>query len=226
MLQYIALVLNDYEKEQNEKDPGCIFRRDFRYPPVLPVVFYDGQEAWTAERNFLYRTALNDVFEKYIPRFEYELVDLHRYSPQEIMRFGDALSLVMLVDRLGDQENLEEFLEGLEGYVKTLKIPEELVKVVSDAMTVLLSRARMSGEKIGEITGYFDGKEYRSMFDALVNRIIREREEGIAVGEVKGGQEKVREVARKALAEGVTVELTSRITGLDTETVRELSRKG
>jgi hypothetical protein len=32
------------------------------------------------------------------------------------MRFGDALSLVMLVDRLGDQENLEQFLEGLEGY--------------------------------------------------------------------------------------------------------------
>jgi hypothetical protein len=80
MLQYLALVLNDYAKEQNEKYPGCIFRRDFRYPPVLPVVFYDGPEAWAAERNFLYRTSLNDVFEKYIPRFEYELVDLHRYS--------------------------------------------------------------------------------------------------------------------------------------------------
>jgi predicted transposase YdaD len=99
-----------------------------------------------------------------------------------------------------------------------LKIPEELVKVVSDAMTVLLSRARMSGERIGEITGYFDGKEYRRMFDALVNRIIREREEG--------HEEKAREIARKALEEGVTVELTSRITGLDTETIRELSRKG
>ncbi|MDR1175142.1 MAG: Rpn family recombination-promoting nuclease/putative transposase [Treponema sp.] len=221
MLQYIALVLNDYEKEQNEKDPGCIFRRDFRYPPVLPVVFYDGPEAWTAERNFLYRTALNDVFEKYIPRFEYELVDLRRYSLEEIMRFGDALSLVMLVDRLGEQENLEEFLEGLEGYVKTLKIPDELVKVVSDAMTVLLSRARMSEERIGEITGYFDGKEYRSMFDALVNRIIREREEG----QERGEQKKAREIAQKALAEGVAVELTSRITGLDTETIKELSRK-
>jgi predicted transposase/invertase (TIGR01784 family) len=218
MLQYIALVLNDYEKEQNEKDPGCIFRRDFRYPPVLPIVFYDGSEAWTAERNFLYRTALNDAFEKYIPKFEYELVDLHRYSLQEIMRFGDALSLVMLIDRLGGEENLEEFREGLEGYVKTLKIPEELVKVVSDAMTVLLNRARMPGERIGEITGYFDGKEYRSMFDALVNRIIREREEG--------QEEKAREIARKALAKGATDEFVREITGLDTETIREPSREG
>jgi hypothetical protein len=97
MLQYICLVLDDFEKEAEKKDKGASRRKGFRYPPVLPVIFYDGKGKWTAERNFLDRTELNDVFEKYIPKFEYELVNLNEYSEQDLFKFADALSLVMLV---------------------------------------------------------------------------------------------------------------------------------
>jgi hypothetical protein len=36
LLQYITLVLDKYEKEEEEKRPGISFRKDFHYPPVLP----------------------------------------------------------------------------------------------------------------------------------------------------------------------------------------------
>jgi hypothetical protein len=42
MLHYIALILSDYEKIMDKKIKGIIYTKDFRYPPVLPVVFYDG----------------------------------------------------------------------------------------------------------------------------------------------------------------------------------------
>jgi hypothetical protein len=42
MLHYITLILSDYEKIANKKRKGVIYRKDFRYPPVLPIVFYDG----------------------------------------------------------------------------------------------------------------------------------------------------------------------------------------
>jgi hypothetical protein len=71
---------------------------NFRYPPVLPIVFYDGPTRWTAERNFHDRTALAEEFGKYIPSFEYELVDLNQYSRETLIEFGDALSLIMLID--------------------------------------------------------------------------------------------------------------------------------
>ncbi len=51
MLQYITLVLDDYEKEANKKTDGVTFTKDFKYPPVLLVVFYDGEGSWTAETN-------------------------------------------------------------------------------------------------------------------------------------------------------------------------------
>jgi hypothetical protein len=42
--------------------------------------------------------------------------------------------------------------------------------------------------------------------------------------EARGGQEKACEIARKALAKGATDDFVREITGLDTETIRELSR--
>ena len=100
MLQYICLVLNDWEKEADREKSGASLTKGFRYPPILPIVFYDGRDTWTAERNFLNRTNLNTIFEKYIPKFEYELVNLNDYSEESIKGFGDALSLIMLIDKL------------------------------------------------------------------------------------------------------------------------------
>jgi len=103
MLQYIALVLNDYEKEINAANNKISYTKDFKYPPVLPIVFYDGAGKWAAETNFLHRTEMSGVFEKYIPKFEYELISLNEYSTDELVRFGDTLSLIMIIDKIKRQ---------------------------------------------------------------------------------------------------------------------------
>jgi hypothetical protein len=80
------------------------------------VIFYDGKDKWTAERNFLNKTELNDVFEKYIPKFEYELVNLNEYSEHDLFKFADALSLVMLIDKISTEEELKLFKELPQDY--------------------------------------------------------------------------------------------------------------
>ena len=100
MLQYITMVLADYEKEANKVNENASFAKGFKFPPVLPVVLYDGDSKWTAEKNFLNKTELSEVFEKYIPKFEYEVVNLNEYSEQDIASFGDALSLILIIDKI------------------------------------------------------------------------------------------------------------------------------
>jgi predicted transposase/invertase (TIGR01784 family) len=220
MLQYICFILDAYEKEQILLDPGCITRKEFKYPPVLPVVFYDGPDTWTAETNFLRRTALSEVFEKYIPKFEYELVDLHSYSPQEIARFNDVLSLVMLVDRLGtiEGENLlkqlpENYLEKL-----SLKIPDNLSKLLSDVITVLMDRFEVPREEIEEVIDRFGGKEGRPMFDALVENYKKSRAEG----REEGRREVKLEAGRAMKKEGLPLEQICKYTGLSPEAIEKL----
>jgi len=112
--------LDDFEKEVNKeaskeagKDVKISLSKDFKYPPILPIIFYDGESEWTADTNFLYRTQLNEVFEKYIPKFEYELVCLRNYSFADLAEFGNILSLFMMIDKVRTAEELNHHhLEG------------------------------------------------------------------------------------------------------------------
>ena len=100
LLFYIAMILDDYEKEANRQTEGVSRTKDFKYPPVLPIIFYDGPGEWTAARSLLDRTELSDIFEKYIPKFEYELVSLNQYSVADLAGFGNLLSLFMIISKI------------------------------------------------------------------------------------------------------------------------------
>ncbi|MFP3042382.1 Rpn family recombination-promoting nuclease/putative transposase [Treponema primitia] len=207
MLQYICLVLDNYEKEVNQETKGISSTKDFHYPPVLPVVFYDGPGPWTAELNFLNRTDLNEVFHKYIPKFEYELVDLKRYTQEDIIRFNDTLSLIMLIDQLKTHDGNSVLSKIPREYFteRALKIPENLRKVIDDVITVLLDRLDYPEETIREVTMQITGKEGYMLFDGFVNAVKEERRIQREEGREEGRVETLNEVL-ELLKQGYRVE--------------------
>jgi len=200
MLQYICLVLDAWEKEAD-----------------------------ITERNFLNRTHLSNVFEMYIPKFEYELVNLNDYSEEEIMGFGDALSLVLLIDKIRGNKG-ETLLRQLpEDYIEklSLQIPESLVKLLSDVIQVLLNKSGYDRHEIEKYVGYVEkpeSKEYIGMFEAVIESIIEGREEARQEGKLERDRELL-ENARNALAKGYPIETIHDITGLDIETIKNLEPK-
>jgi hypothetical protein len=203
MLQYVALVLNDYEKEANRTRKGASFARDFKYPPVLPIVFYDGKDNWTAETNFFHKTEMNGVFGKYIPKFEYELVSLNQYSIADLARFGDALSLIMIIDKIKTPDGIKMLSALPEEYVNQLatNMPEHLKKLITDVITALLSKINVPKEEIEAISEKIDKRGLREMF-AIENYDVQEtrrqaRLEGKIEGEIKGKIEDVVNIVKE-----------------------------
>jgi hypothetical protein len=177
MFQYTGMVIDAYEKEADKIHPGLSRTRDFGYPPVLPIVFYDGTESWTAQKNFSGRTRMKEKFGKYIPSFEYELVDLSRYSMEDITGFRDALSVIMAADKLPKNGRSGDLAKLLKEYAENLNISLELRKLITDVLTVLLRRLGMAREKVDAITDAIEKKEENQMFDQLVEGLLEEREE-------------------------------------------------
>ena len=239
MLQYICLVLDAWEKEAEREEPGISLRKDFKYPPVLPIIFYDGKDTWTAEKNFFYRTNLNMAFEKYIPKFEYELVNLNDYNEKEIMGFSDTLSIILLIDKIRGVEGANLLRQLPYNYVEklSLQIPESLRKLLSDVILVLLEKSgvdRQEAEKLAWHVEKAESKEKSGMFEAVIESIIEEREEarkegmaqgleeGLKQGLKQGLEQAMEKNARNALAEGASVEFVHKITGLDIEAIKKL----
>lgn len=48
MLRYTVYIWEDFEKEMERRHAGISRRKGFRYPPVLPIVYYEGNGEWTA----------------------------------------------------------------------------------------------------------------------------------------------------------------------------------
>ncbi|MDR1399873.1 MAG: Rpn family recombination-promoting nuclease/putative transposase [Treponema sp.] len=204
MLQYIVLILDAYEKEVNAE--GDISgKKDFRYPLVLPIVFYDGEGEWTAETNFLQKTEPNGpLYAKYIPTFEYMVVNLNKLSREALLRFGDPLSFMMLIDKIRRPEDMS-LLSGIPaGYVRSFSdsLNEGIKKLLVDVITSLLVRADIPHEEIDAVTDDIQERRYSEMFDWLegysvqeTRRQIREEERQVREEERRVWEEKLRQQA-------------------------------
>jgi hypothetical protein len=95
------------------------------------VVFYDGRSPWTAALNFTGRIVMPEALRRYIPSFEYCLVELNRYKIDDLLRFKDELAALMLIDKV-DFRDKGELLRRFPQYVEAmaLKIPEGLVTLM------------------------------------------------------------------------------------------------
>jgi hypothetical protein len=175
MLLYIALILNEYEKEAN-KDTNITFTKDFKYPPILPIIFYDGENEWTAETNFLHRTEMSGIFEKYIPKFEYELVSLKDYSFTDLADFGNTLSLFMMVDKLKTAEAFDEFKSLTETHIEcidNMNVPPHLKKLLVNVITLLLRRIDVPQVEIETLVKRIDERSIIEML-SIENYSVQE----------------------------------------------------
>jgi hypothetical protein len=168
MLLYITLVLDHYEKQAEKEHPGITRTKKFRYPPVLPVIFYDGSNPWTAARTLAERTELGEIFSRFIPCFEYLLINLRNYSMAALAEGADPLSFFMLIDKVRGSKGGALLREVPEKYFKSLQIPRNMRKMLSDVTQTLLDRSGVGKDEIKGIISRFDREEYQGMFEGII----------------------------------------------------------
>lgn len=208
MFRYITFIWEDYEKEQERMHAGISKTKGFRYPPVLPVVFYDGADNWTAATSLHERVLLSDILGKYIPDYNCILVQLKDYSNMELMEKKDEISILMMIDRLKNMADYERLSEEMdETFLKeaTENLPEYLLDLMVRIIGVFLSKLNVPQEeadmfteqikerKMGELFKHFEGWDVQA-----IRKEAREEARKEARKEVR---EEVREEARKEVRE-------------------------
>lgn len=160
LLRYMVYIWEDYEKEMERQHKGISRTKGFRYPPILPVVYYEGKENWSASGNFKERILFNKAFEPFTPGFFYKLIQLNSYSIEELFEKNDELSLVMLLNRI---QNMEEFreLNIPKDYLKNISEhgTDETLNIIGKVIAVMLRHLQVSEEEIADFTGQVKEKK-------------------------------------------------------------------
>lgn len=192
LLRYMVCIWGDYEKEMKIKSGGNISqRKDFTYPPILPIVYYEGKREWTAITNFKDRVLFNDIFAKYIPTFSYELVNLHQYSNLELASHNDEISLLMLLNRVQDMDDFKELL-NLRGFRKDAweNTPEYLLDIMVHITTILLSRLNLPEEEVDEFVSQIKERNMPELFEHFKGYDVQAtRKEASTKGRLEGMRE-------------------------------------
>ena len=192
IFRYMAFIWEDYEKEQERRHHGISRTEGFRYPPILPIVYYEGTGKWTAPSSLRERIFLSGMLGDYMPDYRCLMVQLNEYTNDMLMEKEDELSLIMMLNKLhgaGDFAALQdevppEYLEKV-----TARTPEYLLGIIGQIVEILLAKLSVPKDEarrfadqvkernVGELFANFKGYDVQE-----TRRIAREegRKEGLA----------------------------------------------
>ena len=166
IFRYMVYIWESYEKEEEKRKEGISKQKDFRYPPILPIVYYEGRQEWTVPLDFRSRVTEGASFAKYIPDFQYYLVPLRKYSNEELLDKEDEISLVMLVNKLQELGDISSFRSLPQKKLETIlkNTPNHITNTIADILLAFLLKSKIPAEEAEETAGKVREKKMGELF--------------------------------------------------------------
>ncbi|HBA51004.1 MAG TPA: hypothetical protein DCZ91_25040, partial [Lachnospiraceae bacterium] len=228
VFRYMVYIWESYEKEMEAIQKGMSRRVDFLYPPILPIVYYEGAAEWNVPLNFRSRIREGETFGKYLPDFEYYLVPLRDYSNKALMERRDEISIAMMINKLQTPEDIENFrkLPGDEIDAILRNSPAHLVDTIADVLRALLLKMKMPVAETEMLVCKVKEKKMGELFANVKMDIMAERQNTAnAERRANEAERRADEAERRAdEAERLADEALKNVAILE-ETVRKLMEK-
>lgn len=207
-------------------------RKDFLLPPIIPMVFYDGEPSWTGSVRFTDKVAWQEAFQGYIPDFAYHFIWLHQHSAQELRSFHNALGAIFSIFATKKGKTLANISQALFSLVDSFSTEEK--KLFSQYFLVCYEI--VTGQKGGQDypEGYIPTvKEMESMISVAERERKEGFREGLTRGHTRGLEEGFTrghtaaqmEMVHRMRAQGLAFHLIAQYTGLSLEEVTKLGKE-
>ena len=228
VFRYMVFIWEDYEKEMEKQHRGISKAKDFRYPPILPIVFYDGADNWTASGRLHDRILLSDVFGQYIPDYRCMLVKLADYTNAELMEKKDELSVIMMVDRLRDAADYKDLIREVSSdylHEVTARSPEYLLEIMAQIVEVFLAKLNIPLEEVDTFTSRIKERNMGELFAHFkgwdVQAIRKESREQARIEALAELRDTVYDQVTEEVTEQVTQQVTEQVTEQVTQQVTQ-----
>ncbi len=179
ILEYLSRI---YKKQNSD------FKTLF---PVVPIVIYNGVDKWREKIRFIdhFHIYSGDI-NKYIPGFEYILIDIARFNDDLLLQLKDSVSYFFLLDKT-DIHKREKASKRIIGVLCKLKESDpEIFNLLGRYISGLLE---YKGVEINQINEYIDSRGEsmlaQSLDELYEDGINKGIEQGIERGKLVDKQE-------------------------------------
>lgn len=176
LLKYIVCIWTQYAKDIEVTDKDASRRKAFRYPPILPIVYYEGKDTWTADAHLIDRVMMKDIFKGFLPDFRYFMVGINSYSNEELLSHEDEMSFLMMLNKVQTAESLSKFLEQNSNIIERLfeKSPERIITILADTVASLCRRLNVPEKETQECVEKVRKRKMGYLFENMDKMDIQE----------------------------------------------------
>ena len=205
IFRYMVYIWERYERRMEQENPGCTRRKDFAYPPIIPIVYYEGKGRWTAPKEFKDKIMFGETFKEFLPNYSYYIVPIHDYSNETLIDHGDEISLVMLINKLQSIEDVEQFrslpTEKVEEILKDT--PDYLLDIIANVLRAFLRKENVPEEETETLVGKVKEKKMGELFANMDKMDIQAERRKTAEAEKRAeeAEKKAEEAEKKAVME-------------------------
>ena len=203
LLRYMCVIWQEYKVTQNKIQEGSSRRKNFRYPLIIPIVYYEGKKEWTVGLHLKDRIDFSEEMAEYIPDFTYQVVSLNKYTNEELSKKHDEMSLVMLINKIQSSEDLSEFRKGSEEMVDSIyaNAPDEIKEIYKKILWSLLMKMKVPSEDARELMDGIGGRGMGYLFENMEEIDIGALKRNTAREKQRANEEKQRADEEKQRAD-------------------------
>lgn len=193
---------------QNEEE-ALSNRKTFQLPPIIPIVLYNGKQKWTAELQFRKLFANEDLFGSELLNFEYLLIDVARYTEEELLSLSNTIGSVFLLDQTEDQGQLLNRLEKLVNTIQQMS-EDNQQKFMAWIANILLQKLPENEPSLQQFIQNVKGDVSFMGLEKILDDIERR-------GEQRGKEA----VAKELIKKGMESSSIAEVTGFPIQTIEE-----
>lgn len=203
LLRYMTVIWQDYKKTQDKKIKNSSKRKDFRYPLIVPIVYYEGSKKWTADFQLKDRIEFAEQMGKYIPDFSYEVVSVSQYTNEELSMKRDEMSLIMMINKIQTPEDCENFRKLSEDLVNSIygNAPQAIKEIYQKILWALLIKMNVPVDEAEEMMGEIGGRGMGYLFENMEKMDIQAERQNTQREKERADVEKERADAEKERAD-------------------------
>lgn len=192
--------------------------RETRYPIVVPIIIYTGDEKWKIPKNFKEKQIGDYVFENYKINLEYNLIEINKMSTKFLLEKRSMFGYGMIIEKSKDKIELKNNLDII---VKNMKNKSQLEEI-RNIIFYLLNNSLEEGS-IQELLEKIDirMKEGDNCMSSLYERLVNENIQMIR----KGKREARIEIAKKLIKNKQNDESILEITEISKKDLDKLKQK-
>jgi len=223
LLLYMVEIWRDYFNNLEDRETK---KKSFKLPAIVPMVIYNGEHNWTAAPTFKELIAGAENFGKYLVDFQYILIDVNRYTKEELFELANLIGAVFLLDQKIESE---EYLERMRFISERINEAEpEVVRAFTSWLEKVFSKSlpeemRIEVIRIVDSTRTEGVSKMVSNMERTLRRMFTEdtTKKAMLVKEqaLKEGR---MDIAQKMLQEGLEEKLVAKITEFSLGEIQKL----